>query len=337
MELFQPARAGLPPHKLVGVTGTNGKSTATALIHHLLAAAGYPARLGGNIGLPILDQPPLPSGGVYVLELSSYQIDLCQTLACDVACWTNLAPDHLDRHGTMEGYFAAKARLFGMQQPGATAIIATDDSWTRRAFAALPVSLDRIAVSAADVLPAMQARWPALAGPHNAQNAAIAIAAARALGAGENAIETGLESFPGLPHRMELVGSVAGVRYVNDSKATNPASVAPALQAFPNTHWILGGQAKGADLDACLPHLGHVLAAYTIGEAGPLFARLLQPHLTVIEAGTLERAVERAAAAARPGDTVLLSPAAASFDQFRDFEDRGRAFRAAVQHLREAA
>ena len=333
IELFQRTRPSLPAHRLVAVTGTNGKSTTTALIHHLLLSAGFNARLGGNIGLPILDQHPLEAGGVYVLELSSYQIDLCQTLAADVAVYTNLTPDHLDRYEGLEGYAASKARLFAMQKPGAHAVIATDDAWTSAAADAVPAHVILSRVSAADIAAADQARWPSLQGPHNAQNVACAVAAVRALGAADAAIEAGLESFPGLAHRMEIVRTARGVRYVNDSKATNPTSVAPALQAFPGIHWILGGQAKTADLDACLPHLSEVRAAYVIGEAAPLFAAILKPHLPVHQSGTLAVAVAEAAAAAKPGETVLLSPACASFDQFRDFEARGHAFRAEVEKL----
>jgi UDP-N-acetylmuramoylalanine--D-glutamate ligase len=333
IELFQQARATLPPHRLAGITGTNGKSTTTALLHHLLAAAGFTARLGGNIGLPILDQPPLPAGGIYVLELSSFQIDLCRTLAADVAVYTNLTPDHLDRYDDMAAYAAAKERLFAMQPPGGHAVIAADDEWTRGAIGRLPAGVKLTRVSAADIAPHDQARWAALQGPHNAQNVACATAAARLLGVGEQALEAGLATFPGLPHRMEIVGEVAGVRYVNDSKATNPTSVAPALQAFERIHWILGGQAKTPELDACLPHLAGVKAAYVIGEAGPLFEHILAPLLPVVAAGTLDVAVSRAANAAVAGDTVLLSPACASFDQFRDYEARGIAFRDAVRRI----
>ena len=179
-----------------------------------------------------------------------------------------------------------------------------------------------------------QQRWPALGGPHNAQNVACAAAAVRLLGLTDAAIEQGLRSFPGLAHRMQVVGNVNGVRYVNDSKATNPTSVAPALQAFPAIHWILGGQAKTAELDACLPYLANVRTAYVIGEAGPLFQEILNPHVPVVHAGTLAAAVAAAAANARTGETVLLSPACASFDQFRDFEARGDAFLAEVERLR---
>lgn len=336
MELFQQARGQLPRHRLVGITGTNGKSTVTALLHHLLAGAGVPARMGGNIGLPVLDQPPLPAGGVYVLELSSFQIDLCRTLAADIAIWTNLSPDHLDRYDGMEAYAAAKARLIAMQPPGGHLVIATDDPFTRAAADAAPVHVRVTRVSAADIAAHDQARWPALGGPHNAQNVACAAAAARLLGVGEAAIEAGLSSFPGLPHRMELVAEVSGVRYVNDSKATNPASVAPALAAFERIHWILGGRAKTpVELDQCLPLLDRVQRAYVIGEAAPAFARILGPHVPVVEAQTLDAAVAAAALGAKPGETVLLAPAAASYDQFRDYEARGAAFRAAVRTLAE--
>jgi len=336
MELFQQARGQLPHHRLVGITGTNGKSTVTALLHHLLAGAGIIARMGGNIGLPVLDQPPLPAGGVYVLELSSFQIDLCRSLACDIAIWTNLSADHLDRYDGIEAYAAAKARLIAMLPPGGHAVIATDDPFTRAAADAAPAHVRVTRVSAADIAAHDQARWPALGGPHNAQNVACAAAAARLLGVGEAAIEAGLASFPGLPHRMELVGEAAGVRYVNDSKATNPASVAPALAAFEGIHWILGGRAKTpVELDSCVPLLGRVRAAYVIGEAAPAFAAILRPYVPVVAAETLEAAVAAAAAAARPGETVLLAPAAASYDQFRDYEARGAAFRAAVRALAE--
>ena len=349
IELFALARAALPPHKVVGITGTNGKSTTTALIHHVLAQAGAATTMGGNIGLPILAQDALPEGGVYVLELSSFQLELTYSLVCEVAVLINITPDHLDRHGTVEAYAAAKGRLFHMQAPGLCAIAGIDDQLTRdlaeTAVATLvPVSavthLDEGVsivggVAGVDgVAIGRQADWPGLQGPHNAQNAACAIAACRSLGLANDVILAGLASYRGLPHRMERIADVGGVAYVNDSKATNPTSTAPALTAFPRVHWIAGGRAKTDELDACAPHLGHVVAAYLIGEAAPLFNRLLAGQVaTVIEAGTLDRAVAMAHAAARPGDTVLLSPACASYDQFRDYEARGAAFRALVEGL----
>jgi UDP-N-acetylmuramoylalanine--D-glutamate ligase len=330
IELFAMARDALPAHRVVGITGTNGKSTTTALIHHMLAAAGAPTTMGGNIGLPILAQEPLPEGGIYVLELSSYQLDITDSLDCDVAVLLNITPDHLERHGSMEAYAAAKARLFTMQSPHQTAIVGWDAETN---YDVLDGAEEPLIEFIEDVDAGDQALWPALQGPHNLQNARAAVAVVRALGLTPAEIAHGLATYPGLPHRMERITSRSGVLYVNDSKATNPDSTAPALAAFPKTHWIAGGKAKGDSLDSLLPHLGGVRAAYLIGEAAPLFGQLLAGHLPVRQCGTLEVAVADAAAAARPGDTVLLSPACASFDQFRDFEARGDAFRALVEAL----
>lgn len=327
IELFAMARATLPAHRVVGITGTNGKSTTTALIHHILAHAGVPARLGGNIGLPVLSQEPLPEGGVYVLELSSYQIDLTHSLACDVAVLTNITPDHLDRYDGFADYAAAKERLFTLQHVDQVAVIATEDDPSRMIASRINHRLLRVS----STMIGDQSGWPALQGPHNAQNVACARAVCSVLGLSDAQTEAGLSSYPGLPHRMERVAERNGVLFINDSKATNATSAAPALAAFPAVHWILGGQAKTQELDACMRHLDHVKAAYTIGEAGEMFAALLAPHVPVTHAGTLDVAVRLAAAAARPGDTVILSPACASFDQFRDFEARGDAFRAAVE------
>jgi UDP-N-acetylmuramoylalanine--D-glutamate ligase len=328
-ELFAQARAAMPPHRVVGITGTNGKSTTTALIHHVLAASGRAACMGGNIGLPILAQDPLPEGGTWVLELSSYQLDITQSLACEVAVLLNITPDHLERHGTMAAYAAAKQRLFAMQHLDGTAITdrASAEAW------AMPGGPARTVILSDDVALAGQAQWPALQGPHNLANARAAVAALRALGLSESEIAHGLASYPGLPHRMERIAEKHGILYVNDSKATNPDSTAPALAAFPHIHWIAGGKAKGEDLDALMPHLGQVRAAWLIGEAAPLFGRLLEGRLPTHQCGTLDKALAMATAAARPGDTVLFSPACASFDQFRDFEARGDAFRALVEQM----
>lgn len=334
IELFALARASLPPHRVIGITGTNGKSTTTALLHHMIQTAGLPSLMGGNIGLPILSQQPLPEGGVYVLELSSYQIDLTYTLDCDVAVLLNITPDHLDRYEGFEAYAASKGRLFEMQSAGHAAVWSCDDSEADRVGAQVIASgrpHDAFEVGAYEAKG--QVGWPTLQGPHNAQNAAAASAVCEALGIASDQIEQGLRTYPGLPHRMERVAERSGVLFVNDSKATNPTSTAPALAAFPKIRWILGGLAKTDELDACAPHFGHVRSAYTIGEAGALFARLLGPHMPVTECGVLDEAVRRAANDAEPGDTVLLSPACASFDQFRDYEARGDAFRAAVGAL----
>lgn len=329
IELFAQARAELPPHKVVGITGTNGKSTTTALVHHILQTAGVPSLMGGNIGLPILGRDPLPAGGVYVLELSSYQIDLTFALDCDVAVLLNITPDHLDRYDGFAGYAASKARLFTMQSAAHDAVICINDTPSYEISTQANGNVHRIAAGVC----MDQSRWPALQGPHNAQNALAAIAAAQLLGIREDAIDRALATFGGLPHRMERIRELNGVLYVNDSKATNPTSAAPALAAFPAIHWILGGRAKGPDLDACAPHFKHVRAAYTIGEAGPVFARVLDTKMLVTPSDTLASAVKAAAAAAKPGETVLLSPACASFDQFSDFEARGDAFRALVEAL----
>jgi UDP-N-acetylmuramoylalanine--D-glutamate ligase len=320
----------LPRHKVVGITGTNGKSTTTALIHHILKTAGVPAAMGGNIGLPILSQDPLPEGGVYVLELSSYQIDLTHSLDCDVALLLNVTPDHLDRYDGIEDYAASKARLFAMQSPEHVAVVAAEDDYTKAIAGQLTGK--RVLVAASDVKD--QSLWPSLQGPHNAQNVAAAAAAARALGITDEAIASALTTYPGLAHRMERVATRNGVLFVNDSKATNPTSTAPALAAYPAIHWIVGGLPKSDDLDACEPYFGHVRAAYTIGEAGPMFADLLSGKIPMVEHSmTLESAVKSASGFAKEGETILLSPACASFDQFSDYEARGEAFRTMVEAL----
>jgi UDP-N-acetylmuramoylalanine--D-glutamate ligase len=337
IELFARARPELPPHKVVGITGTNGKSTTTALVHHILKTAGVPTTMGGNIGLPILSLDPLPEGGVYVLELSSYQIDLTQSLDCDVAVLLNITPDHLDRYESFEEYRDSKLRLFKMQSKGHYSVLGAADpniieiilQWTESSrdwTYGVPMDFDGWED---------QSRWPALRGPHNAQNISAAEAAIRGLRMNIDARAPGgaFESFPGLPHRMERVRERQGVTFVNDSKATNPTATAPALAAFDSIRWILGGQAKTDSLDECAPHFGHVRSAYTIGEAAELFERILKPHIPVKNCGKLDEAVRQAAQDAQAGDTVLLSPACASFDQFRDFEDRGDRFKALVGAL----
>jgi len=328
IELFARARPELPPHKVVGITGTNGKSTTTALVHHILKTAGVPATMGGNIGLPILAQDPLPGGGVYVLELSSYQLDLTQSLDCDVAVLLNITPDHLDRYESFEAYAASKNRLLLMQSSEHKSVI----NWP--AFQQSLINPETAGFNGIIPLrPGEQANWPALQGPHNAENADAARQACGWLGLTDEQIEAGLRTYPGLPHRMERIREKDGVLFVNDSKATNPTATAPALAAFDRIRWICGGQAKTDNLDECAPHFGHVASAYTIGEAADLFEKLLSPHIPVKNCGKLDVAVREAAADAAPGDTVLLSPACASFDQFKDFEDRGDQFRALVGAL----
>ena len=335
VELFAQARADLPPHKVVGITGTNGKSTTTALTHHILKQASVPTTMGGNIGLPILEQDPLPEGGVYVLELSSYQIDLTYSLDCDVAVLLNITPDHLDRYdGDFQKYAASKSRLLTMQTRGHNSIARFTDARSLGNFAEGSIaSILEDVLANRGIAGEEQADWPSLQGPHNRENAAAAIEICDILGLSLGDIRSGLQTYPGLPHRMERVAEVAGVAYVNDSKGTNTAASAPALAAFDNIHWILGGLAKEPGLGECEAELGHVKAVYTIGKAGPDFAALLEGRVPVQQCETLDRAVSEAAAKAQAGDTVLLSPACASFDQYADFEKRGDHFRALVEGL----
>lgn len=340
IELFAQARDALPAHRVVAITGTNGKSTTTALVHHLLKSAGLAARMGGNIGLPILGQEPLPEGGIYVLELSSYQIDLTYSLECEVAALLNITPDHLDRYNSFAAYAASKARLFAMQRVDQHAVFGVGDAETvtiahaeaRRRPSEFVHRVDGSNIAS------LQPDWPSLQGPHNLQNAAVAVAIVEALGLSPSQWQPALRTFRGLPHRMERVGEADGVIFINDSKATNPASAAPALAAFPprpgkRIHWIVGGLPKGDNLRECEPWFGNVAAAYTIGDAGHMFAELLEPYMPVTRSELMSQAIRQAIEAAHPGDIVMLSPACASFDQFRDYEARGDAFRQIVEAL----
>ena len=363
MELFARAVADLPATerpKIVGVTGTNGKSTTTALIGHILKQAGKDVRVGGNIGVGVLDLERLHAGAVYVLELSSYQLDLVETLHCDVAVMLNISPDHLARHGGMDGYVAAKRRIFRNQTSHDWAVIGVDDLRSQimctqlsaeGARRVVPVSAeyglgrgvcvldgrlcDSILGRSSDPQDIRGAR--ALPGRHNAQNAAAAYAACRALGLDPREIVSHLLTFPGLPHRLETVGSIDGVRFVNDSKATNAQAAEQALRAFPNAWWIVGGRPKEEGIDDLAPYFPQVRRAYLIGESTEDFARALAGKVDAVKCRTLDVAIEAAFADARAsGETapvVLFSPACASFDQFRDFEQRGEAFRTLAQNL----
>ncbi|MDA0818813.1 MAG: UDP-N-acetylmuramoyl-L-alanine--D-glutamate ligase [Proteobacteria bacterium] len=346
IELFALARAELPPHKVVGITGTNGKSTTTALVYHILKTAGVPTTMGGNIGLPILAQDSLPEGGFYVLELSSYQIDLTYSLHCDVAVLLNITPDHLDRYdGSFEKYAASKFRLFRMQSHEHFGVIADSDSVLRDMRLALVKGPGEWSqpTDGTDLSNYSKSDWPSLQGPHNAQNALAAEIVTVELGVRRDVRREAFRTFTGLPHRMELVTRHEGVIYINDSKATNPDSTAPALAAYPpenskpRVHWIVGGLPKEDGLGPCEQFLGNIAAAYTIGDAGPRFAELLETHVRVERAEMLQEAVSRAKASAKQGDVVLLSPACASFDQFRDYEARGAAFRQVVAALTDAS
>ncbi|MCF4167072.1 UDP-N-acetylmuramoyl-L-alanine--D-glutamate ligase [Zavarzinia compransoris] len=355
MELFARSSARLPGTRVVMITGTNGKSTTTALTAHLLAAAGVPVAVGGNLGTAVLDLEPLPPGGVYVFEVSSYQIDLLDTLVPDVGVLLNITPDHLDRHGGMDGYVAVKERLFRDQAPGQAAIVGIDDPHCAviAGRIAAPVRLSvgqrlESGVSAIDGTlfengdPVFDLNaLPRLPGAHNWQNIGAAFAVLRALGLSLDAAVAGLSSFPGLAHRMELVAEKGGIRFVNDSKATNADAAAKALAAYDRIYWIAGGKPKAggiASLDAYWPRIAR---AYLIGEAAEEFAATLSGHVPASVVGTLDAAV-KAAARDAANDTgaapvVLLSPACASFDQFTSFEARGDRFRDLVAALGEVA
>jgi UDP-N-acetylmuramoylalanine--D-glutamate ligase len=367
IELFARAVNAMTPlarPKVIGVTGTNGKSTTTALIAHILNACGKDARLGGNIGKAVLDLPPIHAGAYYALELSSYQLDLTKTLRCDVAVWLNLSPDHLDRHGDMAGYLAAKKRILRNQGAQDWAVVGVDDPYCARVCTELTGSGGRqvAAISSGQALGAgvcmvggrlydalagraqpvlEQALAGALPGWHNAQNIAAAYAATRALGLQQRAIADAIATFPGLEHRMERVGTLSGVRFVNDSKATNVDAAAKALAVYPRIYWIAGGQAKEGGLEGLARLMPNVAKAYLIGDAAYDFAGFLEGKAPAVVAGDLETAVRRAfadaQAAREPDPVVLLSPACASFDQFKDFEDRGRAFKMHVAALQVEA
>ncbi len=343
------------PPRVVAVTGSNGKSTTVALLHHILQEAGRESQLAGNIGRGVLDIDPPGNGGVVVLELSSYQTELARALTPDVAVFTNLSPDHLDRHGGMGGYFAAKRRLFAEGGPD-RAVIGVDEDEGLFLAGQLSESLsdDRvIRISAAQKLtgPGWQVfarkgflseyrkgrqaasidlrEMQGLPGAHNHQNACAAYAAARTLGLAPRLIGDAMATFPGLPHRSQTIAEAAGVRYVNDSKATNVDSAAKALSAFRNIRWICGGLEKDGGLDGLAGQTSNVTKAYVIGREAAGFAMQLDVEAEVCT--TMAAAVERAMAEAQPGDTVLLAPAAASFDQSDNFEQRGEDFIAQVR------
>jgi len=386
IELFARALTALPEGerpRVVAITGTNGKSTTTALIGWVLKQAGLTVHVGGNIGIGVLALPAPTKDAVYVIEVSSYQLDLTTRFAPDVAILTNISPDHLDRHGGMEGYVAAKARIFRAYGAGRFALVGTDERAGRDIHRELigaggtlteittnvitagggrrgGVAPDKVCdrypgrrgeafvegrlmtleatdgeltgdgVAIADLRPARS-----LPGRHNAQNAAFAYAAARALGVSHDAAVEGLLSFPGLAHRMETVGQLGKVRFVNDSKATNADAARQALASYERSFWIAGGRAKAGGIDDLEDLFPRVVEAFLIGEAaGPFAARLGEtPHrISGDMASAVQQAYEAAAATGRD-EVVLLSPAAASFDQYPDFEARGEAFRAAVLAL----
>ncbi|MCQ0092479.1 UDP-N-acetylmuramoyl-L-alanine--D-glutamate ligase [Roseovarius sp. M141] len=343
------------PPKVIAITGSNGKSTTSALIDHILTDAGRDAQLAGNIGRGVLDIDPPEDGGAVVLELSSYQIELARSLTPDIAVFTNLSPDHLDRHAGLGGYFAAKRRLFAEGGPD-RAIIGVDEAEGRFLAGQLSEGAgdDRvIRISVAEKLtgPGWQVfarkgflseyrkgrqagsidlrSIKGLPGAHNHQNACAAYAVCRTMGLAPRVIEQGMHSYPGLPHRSQIVAEAGGVTYVNDSKATNVDSALKALLAFPRIRWICGGLQKEGGLAALAPALGNVAKAYVIGREAAQFALGLEGAGAEI-CTTMAEAVRRAHGDAQPGDTVLLAPAAASFDQYDSFEQRGDDFAACV-------
>ena len=362
IELYcRERRAKTPGAPFVAITGTNGKSTTTALIAHVLTAGGLKAERGGNIGVAILSLDPPAPGRAHVIECSSYQIDLAPSLDPSVGILLNVSPDHLDRHGTIEHYADIKARLVAGVPANGAAIVGVDDEWSKQIADGLEgagkratrVSVlgpldDGFYVDGDRVVEARPGRKPrtvlhiggigSLRGRHNAQNAACATAAALALGLAPAAIERGLRSFPGLAHRMEQVGRKGRVLFVNDSKATNADAAARALASFSDIFWIAGGQAKAGGITSLAEYFPRIRKTYLIGEAADEFAATLDGRVPYEKADTLDRAVPSAARDAEKSSVadpvVLLSPACASFDQFRNFELRGSAFRGLVRKLK---
>ncbi len=342
--LYQAVRGAGSRARFAGVTGTNGKSTTTALLAHILEIAGVPHAAGANLGPASLSLPLLPDSGVYVLEMSSYMLERLATLRFDAAAMLNLSPDHLDRHGDMAGYEAAKRQIFARQIDGDAAIVGVDDPLSQAMQASLPGSISISGDHEADLWcdagtlrdarPIVDMRRaPSLPGRHNAQNAAAAAALALALGIGRDEIAAGIRSFPGLAHRQELVATVDGVRFVNDSKATNADAAERALGCYDRVVWIAGGIAKEGGISSLAPYFSRVARALLIGRDAAGFAAVLARHdvpYAVVE--TLDRAVPAALRAAHETDAgvVLLSPACASFDQFSGFEARGARFRELV-------
>lgn len=362
VELFARELNALAPNLrpvVVAITGTNGKSTTTALIAHILTASGRDVRMGGNIGTGILALAPPRPGAIYVLELSSYQLDLTASLRCDVAVHLNLAPDHLERHATMARYAAAKRRIFSGQTRADTAVIGVDDEWGEALATRFIAEGKRITVPVSSgqtlsrgVFAVGGTLWDAtepnlsevmdltglaaLPGGHNAQNIAAAWAAVRALGLPRDTIAAAIASFPGLRHRLQKVGQAGAVGFYNDSKATNAEAAAQALAAFPQLRWIAGGRPKSEGIESLAPLFGRVTQAYLIGEAAAAFATTLAGRVPVTLSGTLDRAVADAyadAVASGREERIVLSPACASFDQFADFEARGERFISLVQDI----
>ncbi len=345
---------------IIAITGTNGKSTTTALVGHILKECGFDAQIGGNIGKSVLELATPTPKTIYVLEMSSFQIDLAPSLTPDVGLLSNLSPDHIDRHGSMENYAAIKARLMRQTARDGQLVIGVDDEYSAAIFTQLsaqrngnahPVSVGKVlgrgifvvdgvlydALAGRAVKVMERAAAPRLPGTHNWQNAALAYGAVKPYVSDIKAIAAAIASFPGLAHRMEDVGHIGKVAFINDSKATNADATARALAVYPDIFWIAGGKPKEGGIEPLSGFFPRIRKAYLIGEAAPQFARTLDGKALYEMSGTLDAAVARAAAdasaSATPAPVVLLSPACASYDQFKDFEQRGDMFRSLVARL----
>tara|TARA_Y100001936_G_scaffold253705_1_gene320245 strand:- start:1359 stop:2741 length:1383 start_codon:yes stop_codon:yes gene_type:complete len=353
-----------PTTRFVGITGTNGKSTTTALVGHILESAGLNSQIGGNLGPPALGFERPADDEIMVLELSSFQLDLTQQATFDIAVFLNISPDHIDRHGDMDGYIKAKRHIFRNRKNATAdqiAVIGVDDEngenlygeisalagWT-----AIPISLSKQCANGFyasgsviygptgnEICDLSEAG--SLPGQHNRQNAAAAAAVCHSLNISEDIIASSILSYPGLPHRIENVDTINGVTFVNDSKATNGEAAARALACYDEIFWIAGGRAKEDGLSAITPFLKNIKGAFLIGEAASEFEEELAGQIPVTQCGDLENAVGKAfktaASTSRNGGIVLLSPACASFDQWRSFEARGDAFKQFVANLAEPA
>ena len=337
------AMRAAPTARIVAITGTNGKSTTTALIGHCLRTAGISVSVGGNIGEAACNLDDPGADGVIVLELSSYQLETTPALRADVALVLNITPDHLDRHGGMDGYIAAKARILNALQPDGLAVFGEDDGPVGQLAAERAASGGTAVTVSAEDLPTDASLSPALAGPHNAINAAAATACLRRLGMSDADIAKGLAGFAGLPHRMQHVAQRDGIAFINDSKATNGVAAACALAAYDSIYWIAGGEAKADGLGPAAAATGNVARAYLIGSSASDFAATLDGRVPIRLSGDLESATTAAFADASAATgaagtaTILLSPAAASFDQFDNFVARGDAFCAIARRLAAAA
>lgn len=358
MELFCKVQYA---NQKIAVTGTNGKSTTTSLIAHILRSASRKVEVGGNLGTPVLSLQPLGTDGCYVLELSSYQLDLIHTTHFNISLILNFTPDHIDRHGSMSGYVAAKSHIFDNQNRYDTAIVSVDDDYARSVYAELKQRSKAQIIAVSCTHPLRQGVFvdkegmlhdkidpnvPAvlkisdlinLTGRHNWQNVAFAYTACKIYGVSIRDIERGLHSFPGLRHRLQIVATIHGVRFINDSKATNADATANALAPFSNIYWIVGGKAKAGGIDSLTCYFDSIEHAFLIGESQEEFAKTLEGRVNYTRCGTLSNAFSAATKLAfaerKQNAVILLSPACASFDQWKNFEERGDAFCSLVEDL----